>query len=184
MTEINKINLGELIKKKRKEAGLSARELAEKLGSSISEVNIYKWEGGSIPQDPEVYIKIRDWLNLETGINNQLNEDKPAYGNRSADQYLKPFIESLQEQKRILEVQNDFLRRNFETSLNSIVVHQHAANSQLKALGWYQAFVANGGDEKKAETALAKMNNKAAWYAGVGEQAGTHPESDKKRKSD
>lgn len=52
--------IGERIKMKRTELGISARKLAIILNTSKE--NIYKWEGGSTPSDPEVYNRIINWL--------------------------------------------------------------------------------------------------------------------------
>lgn len=54
-------SLGDRIKEKRQQARLSAEDLALKLG--LKKENIYKWERGSKPSDPEEYKKVTDWLN-------------------------------------------------------------------------------------------------------------------------
>lgn len=134
----------------------------------------------------------RDWAVLNNSISKRdqdteaesssvVKEALPTYGYNNSE-LAKMYIESLKEQKRILEVQNDFLRRNFEVSLNSIAEGQHASFAQLRALGWYQAVLANDGDEKKAEAAIAAMSNKAAWFAGITVQAGKTEEAGKKRR--
>lgn len=161
---------------------LSRRKVSVPKFSQISGIpkdRIYKWrQQGTNPKASDVK-KITEWLNgEEVDKNPNLDEIFKREG-----RFASLYIESLQEQKRILEVQNDFLRRNFETSLNSIAETQHAAHSQLKALSWYQALVSTGGDETKAEEALVRMNNKAAWYAGVGESAGNEADGGKSRKT-
>lgn len=84
--------------------------------------------------------------------------------------YLKEYIQSLIDHKRILEEQNQFLRRNFELSLNSISTTQHALLVQLKTLAWYQADTLAGGDENKLNEELQRLGNKAAELAGVTEK--------------
>lgn len=150
--------------KKRK---VSVPKLAAATG--IDKDRIYKWkQEGTKPKADDAAI-INRWIDtgaVEKSPNKYINHDGPSMV-EDGDGYLAPYIDSLKEQKRILEVQNDFLRRNFETSLNSIAEGQLVANSQLKALGWYNAVVATGGDEKKAQEELVRINNKAAFYAGV-----------------
>lgn len=82
-------------------------------------------------------------------------------------EYLDLYIQSILEQKRILEEQNQFLRRNFEFSLNSIAKGQDAALLQLKTLAWFQADTRAGGDQKKVAEQLERMGNKAIELAGI-----------------
>lgn len=49
------------IRKRRKGLGLSAKELADILG--VKEANIYKWEKGHKPNNPEEYLLLQRWLN-------------------------------------------------------------------------------------------------------------------------
>lgn len=64
--------IGALIKAKRKRERLSAEDLALKLG--LKKENIYKWERGSTPSDPEEYKIIQDWLNnLESIPKNEVD---------------------------------------------------------------------------------------------------------------
>jgi hypothetical protein len=137
--------------------------------ADIPKDRIYKWKQQGTSPKAEDVIKVNKWLK-KNGVDinpqdeNLLNEPEINYPRKN--EFLPLYIDSLKEQKKILEVQNDFLRRNFETSLNTIAENQYAANSQLRALSWYNALVASGGNEKKAEAEVVKMNNKAAWYAG------------------
>jgi transcriptional regulator with XRE-family HTH domain len=57
---------GQEIRKKRKSLGLSAKALSAALEIKVE--NLYKWENGTKPTDPEDYIKIENWLSgkLET----------------------------------------------------------------------------------------------------------------------
>lgn len=48
------------IKRKRKAEGLTVQELSEKL--KVSKANLYKWEKGHKPANPEDYIKLENWL--------------------------------------------------------------------------------------------------------------------------
>lgn len=51
---------GESIRQKRKKDGMNARELADYLDVKVE--NLYKWEKGHKPTDPEDYIKLEKWL--------------------------------------------------------------------------------------------------------------------------
>jgi transcriptional regulator with XRE-family HTH domain len=52
---------GPEIKAKRKALGLTVIQLAENLG--VSKDNLYKWEKGHLPSNPEDYNKLEKWLN-------------------------------------------------------------------------------------------------------------------------
>lgn len=51
---------GSEIRKRRKEMGLSTQALADLLKVKVD--NLYKWEKGTKPTDPEDYIKLENWL--------------------------------------------------------------------------------------------------------------------------
>ncbi|HEU4903200.1 MAG TPA: helix-turn-helix transcriptional regulator [Flavisolibacter sp.] len=55
------MNLSDAIKRKRKEESLSAKDLASKIQVRVD--NLYKWEKGTKPTDPEDYLKVMNWLN-------------------------------------------------------------------------------------------------------------------------
>ena len=78
--------------------------------------------------------------------------------------YLPEYLESLKEQKRILEEQNQFLRRNFEVSLNSIAEVQQVEIAHLKALAWYSASVQAGENDQKTNKELVKINTRIGEY--------------------
>lgn len=82
--------------------------------------------------------------------------------------YLPEYLESLKEQKRILEEQNQFLRRNFEVSLNSIAEVQQASLVHIKALAWYSASVQVGENETRTVKELTKINSKVSEYLAAG----------------
>lgn len=77
---------GKPIKDKRKELGLSAKELAEIIG--VKEGNIYKWEKGTKPHDPENFLKIQNWLSGKTETvtdskNGAVVSNKAQHGDQS-----------------------------------------------------------------------------------------------------
>lgn len=81
---------------------------------------------------------------------------------------------------QVLKEQNEFLRRNFETSLISLLEGQQAASAHLKTLLRYNVEVANREDPKKADQDLIKVHNMLAFYAGVGGEEGNfHTDSSK-----
>lgn len=82
---------------------------------------------------------------------------------------------------QVLKEQNEFLRRNFETSLVSIVEGQQQTGVQLKALSWFSALAAAGGDEKKAQESILAINNKIAFYEGEDDEADISEKVDKGR---
>lgn len=60
------MELKDQIKAKRKLERLSAEDLGIKLG--LKRANIYKWERGAMPSDPEEYKILTNWLNnVESG---------------------------------------------------------------------------------------------------------------------
>lgn len=68
------------IRKKRKELKLSAPQLAELLNVSLQ--NLYKWEKGTRPTNPEDYIKLESWLTgkleiVPNSIMPETKEEKP-----------------------------------------------------------------------------------------------------------
>jgi hypothetical protein len=84
---------------------------------------------------------------------------------------------------QVLKDQNEFLRRNFELSLISIVEGQQQNGIQLKALTWYSALVANKGDQAKADQDILKIHNRIAAYEGVGDEEDISPQGGKRRTS-
>lgn len=51
---------GKQIRDKRKSLGLSAEKLSKIL--KVSRENIYKWEGGTLPRNPEEFMRVQSWL--------------------------------------------------------------------------------------------------------------------------
>lgn len=67
-------DFGNKIKAKRVEARMSRKELGELFG--VAGTNVAKWESGSEPQHPELYQKVKDWL--ENGAKNYTMQTQPA----------------------------------------------------------------------------------------------------------
>lgn len=106
--------LGKRIKTKRKKDRLSAEDLAVKLGATGA-TNIYKWEGGSIPEDPTLYNKLMDWLT--GGANN-------SYQNL-LEVLVQKLIVVSETTNNILKTQQDSIVTkvdNIETNLDKTMV--------------------------------------------------------------
>lgn len=100
------MNLGQKIRNRRLQEGLSAQKLANKLG--LKKENIYKWEGGSKPQDPEEFRIVENWLNNVEAVPNGSKEDQTPSGVESRyvqlmEERISEFKERLQELKKVIE---------------------------------------------------------------------------------
>lgn len=90
---------GEEIRKRRRSLNLSVKELASLL--NVSENNLYKWEKGTRPTDPEDFIKLERWLKgekVETVPENIASEPLPSLiGKALPDDYKDRAIFNLTE---------------------------------------------------------------------------------------
>jgi DNA-binding transcriptional regulator YiaG len=82
------------------------------------------------------------------------------------------YIQALKDQIKDKSEQIEFLRKNFEISLNSLSQAAHVTVVGLRTLTWFQANVQAGGDEAKTAEVLAKLNSKAGEFAAVGSETG------------
>lgn len=117
MTKVNNIqNIGEKIKAKRKKERLSAEDLATKLG--LKSTNIYKWERGSTPSNPEEYMKITQWLNnLESTPIHKTAEDDKVKVETKASNNPNPYLKLLEDNDRFFKTEY----HNLLISLNKIL---------------------------------------------------------------
>lgn len=115
------MNIGEQIKKKRKIDKISVPKLALLLG--LKQENIYKWERGSKPSDPEEYQKITTWLKLEQIPKS--DKDLPHI-----DKMMSVLVELMQRQNHILDRQT----RNVEEKVERIDANLTGALSQVDSL--------------------------------------------------
>lgn len=102
---------GQQIKAKRKELKLSVLKLGARLG--IDPENIYKWEKGTKPSDPDDYKKIEKFVlgdleNMEN-IPNMVSEPQAPYGN------LSNCISIIESQQKLLTEQHKMLQGQQET---------------------------------------------------------------------
>lgn len=98
------MKLGDQIKAKRNKERLSAEDLARKLG--LKKENIYKWERGSTPSNPEEYKIVTDWLN------NLEHSPKPLESSTTHDD-TRELIKALREH-------NETLKNQVQSSLTAL----------------------------------------------------------------
>lgn len=78
-----------------------------------------------------------------------------------------------------LRKDKEWLQAILGTSLATILEGQQQTEVQLKAISWFQALAAAGGDEKKALESIAAINNKIAFYEGVDGEGGNQKKGDR-----
>lgn len=168
--------LPEILKSKIGKGSKSKAYVASELG--ISEKTVENYMNGKREPKPARLIRLAELLDFKLSDlsdrpekRENVEQNVPRATLRTSPGYI-PATEVID----ILKEQNEFLRRNFEISLNSIAEGQQQAGVQLKALTWYSALVANSGDPKQAEKAMQEINNKMAWYAGVGGESSNQTE--------
>jgi transcriptional regulator with XRE-family HTH domain len=113
------MTLGERIKAKRKLERISAEDLAVKLG--LKKENIYKWERGSKPSDPEDFHKINMWLQGITRSENVPHENILNSKTSDHDKYVA-----------LLESTNRTLEKSIQLSLNAMLENQRMIQAMLK----------------------------------------------------
>ena len=109
---------GEQIKAKRKELGISAPQLGKRLG--IDPENIYKWEKGTKPSDPDDYKKIENFVNSDVkkleDIPNLLEDPETNYGDVNVlREKIKSLRKLLLDQEEILMSQKETIKGHEET---------------------------------------------------------------------
>jgi len=94
-----------------------------------------------------------------------VQEDAAPYGQNAGYVPADKLIQAL-------EVQNEFLRRNFETSLKVLVEGQRQAEEQVSVMTYYSILALNGGDREKALAVIGELNNGSIASGGVNVGAG------------
>lgn len=125
---------GEDIKKKRKDLKLSAKKLAALI--QVDEGNIYKWEKGHKPHDPEDFLKIQAWLSEKTEtVTNSKNgavvPNKPQ-GSHNSEKQLLDLIKEI----------NQLREQQIETEAKFIVIFSELAHLMAKGSGQSHASAA------------------------------------------
>lgn len=110
---------------------------------------------------------------VEKRAANGLHEGHKSAGYVPADQV----IADLRKDK-------EWLQGILATSLVSIVEGQQQSGIQIKALSWFSALAAAGGDEKKAQESILAINNRIASYEGIGGEGGSLSKDDIKSSDD
>jgi len=153
-----------------------ASKIAISLGQSYSMRQYQRVENGEFPKYKGEVVKAIDTI-LGTSVYDMIydinvpREPVPPrnrdYQAHTENDFLHEYLESLKEQKRILEEQNQFLRRNFEISLSSIAEAQQIEIAHLKALSWYSAHVQAGENDQQTNKELAKINTRVGEFLQV-----------------
>ena len=141
--------------------------------TDISPYRIYKW------LDNKGQPKYEDVKKLEKYFENQQEEIptnvvyEPIASNISTD-YKSLYIEQLKKNEatlteniRLLEEQLRLANEKAAASLDYIAEASRAQLAHQKALAWYQAYQAAGGNEKKLQEELKRLNNKTAEYGDL-----------------
>lgn len=106
------MKIGEQIKNKRLRERLSAEDLAIRL--NVKKENIYKWERGSTPSDPEVYARVQDWLTDKVENSRNYSDDHQKY-------------------VALLESTNKTLERSIQLSLIAVLEGQEVLQAKVAA---------------------------------------------------
>lgn len=164
---------GESLKKHRS-GKHTQTELGKILGVGLKQIQRY--ENGEVLPDHGMVQRLCDLYKYDFVRDIY---DLPPPANNAEDKYLTLMRE------RVAELSDDkaWLKRNLETSLKSILEGQHQNGVQLKALSWYSALVASGGDPKKADQEVLKIHNRIASYEGVKGEDDSSSEGGKRRTS-
>lgn len=119
---------GKHIRAKRRALNLSAEKLAALLNVNVN--NLYKWEKGHRPHDPEDYIKVEKWLagNQESVTTFQNAPQPPQNGEKSE------LLEMYRERIKELKEDKDYLKRNLEFSLTGLAVGQKSILAHVSTI--------------------------------------------------
>lgn len=158
------LHLSDNIKKFRELKGISQQKVADEIGEKRS--TYAEWERGIEPK-ASALVKIAKVLGVSTSQLLDGIDDKPAKEAHTEHQTSPGYVPA-QDLIEVLKQQNEFLRRNFETSLITILVGQKQIGAQIKGLTWYHASAVNKGDQDGIEKDLLETNNMIAAYQGAG----------------
>jgi transcriptional regulator with XRE-family HTH domain len=147
-------DLGKRIKDKRKKERLSAEDLAIRL--ETKKENIYKWEMGAKPSDPEVFGRLNAWLNNIESNTKKLESPAGSYQDK--------YIQLLEEQvnflkERVREALQDCGDKIDSMSVNLEGVAQNVVlgRADIRAFGEYQVMKDAQGDEKKRAKIMGEI---------------------------
>lgn len=115
---------GHDIRVKRRALGLSAERLSAILG--VKKDNLYKWEKGHRPNDPDEYLRVEKWLISQEIIPHSLSqttdklttstkapafEMKPSNGNSDKDAVIKTLAVTTQSQQEVISKLTDLVTK-------------------------------------------------------------------------
>lgn len=143
--------LGDDIKLKRKTAGLSAEALADLIG--VSKDNLYKWEKGTKPSDPEDYLKITAWLSGKVEFIPK--KEKPGHEDR-VDELAQAKAEA-KEANAVIRGYNAWMQRMMETSLSKVLKDQEGLSALIGELLRRDIFQEAGGNPETADGILREI---------------------------
>jgi predicted transcriptional regulator len=127
---------GAEIRKKRELFGLTAGQLADLL--QVKRANLYKWEKGHKPTDPEDYLKLERWLNgeLENVLKkNGKEEKKKPEMPKDTPAFEDLLVQLMTKQNHLMEMQNQILsetRENLVKKLDEVHVNSNDTLSLLE----------------------------------------------------
>lgn len=141
--------LGDDIKRKRKAAGLSAEALADLIG--VSKDNLYKWEKGTKPSDPEDYLKITAWLSGKVEFIPK--KEKPGHEDQ-ADELAQAKAEA-KEANAVIRGYNLWMQRMMELNFSDLLSKQEGEIGIVIEILKLGARLESGGNPDKAREILA-----------------------------
>lgn len=148
--------------------------LSEQTG--IPKDRIYAWYRDNTSPKAEDQIRLEKWLNGETSTKENVFSGTSA--NQSVEEKSVPGFVPADQVIADLRRDKEWLQSILGTSLASIVEGQQQTGIQLKALSWFSALAAAGGDEKKAQDSILAINNRMAFYEGVGDEGDSQKTAD------
>lgn len=117
------------IKEKRKALGLTVSQLADNIG--VSKANLYKWEKGHIPSNPEDYRKLEQWMNGMENVPRDTKEPEKLKDILSDINVLRLVMEEKEATRKYLE---EALRREMARSDKLLeLLEQHLMKLQINS---------------------------------------------------
>lgn len=121
---------------------MNARELADYLGVKVD--NLYKWEKGHKPTDPEDYIKLEKWLSGKSESVPRKNTPVASIQPQHAPDYRDDLIAMLKE-----KVNSD----------KRLYLYAQTNQALLKTVFQVLAKIQSKADKRKLGEVQAEMNN-------------------------
>lgn len=140
---------GKQIRDKRRSLNMSAEQLARKINVNVN--NLYKWEKGHRPHDPEDYMKIENWLaggkeSVTTFQNVPTKSETPQNGEKSE------ILDIMRERIQDLKQDKEWLKKNLEFSLTGLAVGQKSILAHVSTILEKDDEREAAGNKKKEQT--------------------------------